>query len=373
MNLKEFFELNYLRIEELRKSKDFRWVTLTKELNLPNNKAETVRAAYKTYRSKLKTESIYDLYDKDPKEWKISNLWHKGENKMSVNFIPLKNNESTDYIKEFQNYLKTYKYKPLDEVELSDVKQGVFVLALADLHIGKQKSKDYLLKIRRACKLLVSPVKDRVKELIILNTGDLLHIDNISGTTTKGTQLDYEESFESNFITALSFINSLISDMTILLDSTQITFINVRGNHDFNTSFCIGEALKERYFNSKSISIKNEFGNRLYHYSCGNAFLFTHGDKALNKLPLIFATEGSDYFSKAKYRHILLGHLHHTQSKEYFTDQMEFMGIDSRVINSPCKNDRYHSLEGYIGARKTITLFGYNENGKFYESIETII
>ena len=367
INLKKYFDDNYESIEHQRSQKNFKWSDIAKEIKYPN-KSDSLRAAYKKYRQKRSLDELYENHNKDSKNWKISSVWHKDKN-TSIHFVPI-NNQEINYVEEFKQFSSSFKYEPLPPLE-GCITDNVYVLALADLHIGKQKSDNYLKQIRNGCINLISKNTQNIKELVILNTGDMLHMDNIKNTTTKGTQLEADESFETVFTTTLNFIVSLIQDL--LPYTPRLTFVNVRGNHDYNTSYCVGEALKLYYGSSPVINILNSASNRLYFNSCGNAFLFSHGDKALNKLPLIFATEGSDSFSKANHRHILLGHLHHTQSKEYFTDQMEFMGIDCRVINSPCKTDRYHSEEGYIGAKKIISLFGYNKLlGKFSEYIQPI-
>ena len=180
----------------------------------------------------------------------------------------------------------------------------------------------------------------------------MLHTNGSQETTLGGTQLDSQLPFEDAFTQGLDFTTSIIdygADLGI-----EITFINVRGNHSFDTEYCLGEALKKVYQKKKNVEIINNRDTRIYYYWKNNAFLFTHGDKAVERLPLLFATEGKESFQQADNHHIILGHLHHNKGKQFIDDRAEFAGIEVRVLGSPTSNDIWHKQNGFCQNKKSV-------------------
>lgn len=287
-------------------------------------------------------------------------------------FLSKKGKESKPLTEQFTEFLNNYNLKvlnrePQDKIQEFDVSNQMYLISLADLHIGKGQKPSYLEDIKTTIFNSLNAVKEYgVKEIVLLNTGDMLHTDSSKGTTTAGTQLEFSETYENSFTQALNLITDLIDKCKGL--ALKTTFINVRGNHSFDTEYCLGEAIKKIYSNDKSIQVLNSSENRIYYYWDNNSFLFAHGDKAFDRLPLIFATEGSEYFSKAENRHILLGHMHHSKSKQFINDKGEYNGIEVRVLGSPTATDKWHSQEGFVKSKQClITMLFTPEQGKFAE------
>lgn len=324
-------------------------------------------------------QEIVDHFNIDITKWKIVNIYHKtsfgGKYSITVQTNLLKGSEAIDYIRKFEKFVEGYnktifinQTKTNYPTEKRDIKNDVlYLVSLSDLHIGNYQKEGYLEKLKeRVFQTFKSISESGVSKVIILNTGDILHTNGSNGQTQQGTQLDSQEPFEDAFTQGLDLTTAIIDYASNL--SLSVTYVNVRGNHSFDTEYCLGEALKKIYQNQKSIEILNQRDTRIYYYWNNNAFMFTHGDKAVERLPLLFATEGKDFFNKAENHHILLGHTHHNSSKQFVNDRKEYAGIEVRVLGSPTSNDQWHKENGFTGNKKSIVSMLFTpEEGKYAE------
>lgn len=405
-----FLESKKEEIENLRKTKGFQWSTVAKSFKAHHGyvvSGEYLRGRFRKisqknpisnfpfqYSANLKdgkteittvvSEEIRSLDDLvrvckiDTNVWNIdkyvANTWGNPNNQQwqIKAFLSKKVKQGKSIEQQFTEFIDNYNLNILNppvkkKVEPNTIQDAMYLISLADLHIGKGQKPNYLEKILSSIEYSLLSVKDAgVKKVVILNLGDLIHTDSSKGQTTAGTQLEFEETYEDSFTKALDFLTKLVD--TCLEYTFDVTFINCRGNHSFDTEYALGEALKKIYRKTKEVEILNPKENRVYYYWNNNAFLLTHGDKGLERLPLTFATEGSEYFSKAENRHILLGHLHHSRSKQFVSDRGEYQGVEIRVLGSPTATDRWHSQEAYVNNKQClITMLFTPEHGKFAE------
>lgn len=421
----QFLEKNYSTIQAKRKQKDFKWQDVVDDLKAQTKlivSSESLRSKFRRMEKKNSdftdkekncskttngkvvynysakedltkgTSEITQVVDKEIKTledlievckidttiWNIdkyvANSWGNPNNQQwqVKAFLSKKKSQAKSLQEQFIEFLDNYNIKVLNpsvnkQVSSQTASKGLYLISLADLHIGKTQKPDYLDKVKDSVAMALHAISSAgIEEILILNTGDFFHTDSSKGMTTAGTQVEFEESFESSFSTGLDFISSIIE--MCIPHALKVTFVNVRGNHSFDTEYCMGEALKRIYKKDASIQIINSQDNRIYYYWENNAFLFTHGDKALDRLPLTFATEGGNVFSKAENRHILLGHMHHSRSKQFINDKGEYNGIEVRVLGSPTATDRWHNFEGFVENKKClISMIFTPEHGKFGE------
>jgi len=326
-------------------------------------------------------EEIIEHFNIDTKKWKIVNIYHKtsfgGKYSITVQTNLLKGIELEDYVSKFEKFVEEYNKTIFvnqtqsefnNKGEKRDISNDVlFLVSLSDLHIGNYQKEGYLEVVKqRVFQTFKSIAETGVKKIIILNTGDMLHTNGSQSTTLGGTQLDSQEPFEDAFTQGLELTTSLIDYAATL--SLSVTYVNVRGNHSFDTEYCLGEALKKIYQKQPDIEILNQRDTRIYYLWNNNAFMFTHGDKAVERLPLLFATEGKEFFNKAENHHILLGHTHHNSSKQFVNDRKEYAGIEVRVLGSPTSNDQWHKENGFTGNKKSIVSMLFTpEEGKYAE------
>lgn len=325
-------------------------------------------------------EEIVEHFNIDLKKYRISQIWHKttpsNKYSISVNLQALKGESAVDYIKVFTDYINNADLNPIknyERKEYSDASSlGLYMFTLPDLHIGNYQIENYVDKIKQAFYSNVYTVASTgIDEIVIANLGDLVHTDNVKNQTTSGTQLDSALSYEEAFTIALDLLSDLIEFAGSKF--SKVTFVNVRGNHSFNTEYAIGEALKRQYRKDSNITILNSKDVRIYYKWNNNGFLFTHGERGVERLPLVFATEGTEVFGSTEYRHIMLGHLHHSSGKQFINDRKEFAGIEVRVLSSPTSNDQWHKNEGFCGNIKRLTSFIFTETEGKYAEFNNVI
>ena len=322
-------------------------------------------------------EEIISHFNIDTKKYRISQIWHKttpsGKYSISVNLNAIQGIEAKNYEDKFEKFVENYnktvlqnanKCHSINETEFGEI---MSLISLSDLHIGNYQKADYIQAIKKTVNsAILTASNSGVKEFVILNTGDLLHTDSSKHQTWNNTQLDAQDSYEDSFVIALDLITSLIDLARTYIPN--VTFVNVRGNHSFDSEYCMGEALKRIYKSDKQVNILNSKESRIYYKWKTSGFLFTHGDRAVERLPLLFATEGKSVFSTTDNHYVLLGHLHHSKSKQFVNERGEYAGIEVRVLGSPTSNDNWHLQNGFCENKKTIvSLMFTEEDGKFGE------
>lgn len=324
-------------------------------------------------------EEIIEHFNIDTAKFKISQIWHKttpsGKYSISVNLQALKGIESENYEKKFEKFLEKYNNTILQNpnkdskkaLNSKNTEESCYLISLADLHIGNYQKPNYLELIKeKVFFTLDSAVEFNIEEIIILNTGDMLHTDTSKAQTWNNTQLDAQDSFEDAFTNGLDFVTSILDYSREL--GLNTTFVNVRGNHSYDTEYCLGEALKKIYKTDNKVKILNSKDSRIYYAWKNNGFLFTHGDKGVERLPLLFATEGKEVFNTTEHHSIILGHLHHNKGKQFIDDRGEFAGIEVRVLGSPTSNDIWHKQNGFCQNKKAIQCMLFTATqGKYAE------
>lgn len=322
-------------------------------------------------------EEIVEHFNIDTAKWKISQIWHKttpsGKYSISVNLRNLTIEESVDYTKVFSEFIDNYnisilKYPKQKEVEQSLPPKNMFLINLADLHICNFQNHDYVERMEDRLTSVLNSLSSSsdVTDVLIVNLGDLLHSNTSKGETFQNTRLEMAESLEDGFTKALTLLTNLLNHCSEL--GLRTTYISVRGNHSYDSEWMLSEGIKKIYEKNNLITVLNNKESRTYHLWNNNAFMFTHGDKGLDRLPLTFATEGSDWFSQADHKMIVMGHVHHSNNKKFLTDQGEFNGIEVRVCSSPSSSDRWHKQEAFVQSKKQINCMLFSEqDGKFAE------
>lgn len=421
--LKDFLTTNWEKIEKQRQEKSFTWTLVAEEFHKLTNlylSSEYIRGVHRTLRDKVsttvyskhpsvnKTEEKYHLntsvenkdkgtkqftftaseipteqdiithFNIDLTKYRINQIYHKtsfgGKYSITVSLLAVKGVEALNYEKKFAKFVEKYNEKILQnpskdtaELEKSHSEKCCYLISMADLHIGNYQKPNYLEDITEKVRYtLYAAMQHNVDEVIILNTGDMLHTDTSKAQTWNNTQLDAQDTFEDAFSNGLDFVTNIIDYSREL--GLKTTFVNVRGNHSFDTEYCLGEALKKVYKFDSKIKILNSKDTRLYYTWENNGFLFTHGDKGMDRLPLLFATEGKETFTETEHHHILLGHLHHNKGKQFINDRGEFAGIEVRVLGSPTSNDIWHKQNGFCQNKKAIQCMLFTPSqGKYAE------
>jgi hypothetical protein len=260
-------------------------------------------------------------------------------------------------------------------------------ISIPDLHIGKlgwapESGEDYDMDIaikryRDAVKKLLSRVNLKNVEKILLPIGnDVLQIDNENYTTTSGTAVDTDGRFPKMFKAAKELFIETIEELKLI---APVDVVIVRGNHDYLSSFMLGEVLSAWYHNDPNVNIDNAPKSRKYYQYGKVGIQYTHGDKeAHSELGQLFSHEQPLIWADTKYRFCKLGHKHKTKktNKPSFKDvttKDTFIGFQVEILPSLSGPDEWHYTEGYIGLKQAKAFLYSKEEGEIGEFTTTVI
>ena len=245
------------------------------------------------------------------------------------------------------------------------------VLVVADTHFGKycwEKTTgeaDYDLDI--AAKLVdesageLLAIADTYKpgRMTVGMLGDLFHYDRPDGSTTSGTPLERDGRLQKMIQVGTDSLIGVIDHATGVAPADVVV---VNGNHDETLTWALHRLLVERYQARGRVTIDEKFTPRKYLDHGRNLLGFVHGHRAKRKLPQLMAIEAAKAWARCPYREIHTGHLHH-QAAEWSRPIETLDGVLVRVAPSLGPADDYHAVNGWLGQRRAMELFIYDEAG----------
>ena len=300
------------------------------------------------YQKDSKTpEDILRYKGYDPNEWEISQVT---------------TNEWTTTAAETQKWNQQLKFviKPkhksfnasaftesINPVKLTAIKTGDrnLFIGLADWHFGITKLEDLQDKLA----MIVDILSKGYKQIVIGQLGDLFHSSQIKKSVTMaGTVLD-DVDMETAIKDARSFFDVLITEC--VRHSLKVTVEHAGGNHSENLEYMFLLYLEAKYPDIK-VNYHNKYRQA---FMLDNvAIMITHGQYGKRKdLPMLFATEFSDMWSKATTREIITGHFHTQQTNDY-------QGVIHRQLGTIKPNDSYEIENGWTMGKKVLQLFEYD-------------
>jgi hypothetical protein len=243
------------------------------------------------------------------------------------------------------------------------------VLVMSDLHFGGRSwrhttGSDYDLSIAaelvgKTASRLIGRSGDACRRTVVLS-GDTLHFDTISGTTTGGTYIDRDSRLQKTIELAVASIAGVVE---LSADSVPTDVVFVPGNHDTAMAWALQKIFAERYRDDKRVKVNTEFTSRKYLTDGGgNLIGVTHGDKARKKLPGLMAIEAAAMWSKCRHREWHVGHLHN-QSAEVGTID----GVIVRTAPTIVPPDSWHVDMGFVGAERAMQEWVYSHRGGLHE------
>ncbi len=246
-------------------------------------------------------------------------------------------------------------------------KKGTHLLVInpADIHIGKYANE---LETGEAydCETAVMRVLEGVQGLIDKSKGfdvdrilfcignDVLHIDNVYNTTTKGTHQDTDGKWWEHYEIALMLYVKVIE---MLREIAPVDVLHSMSNHDYQSGFHLAHTLKSWFRKADDVKFDISVANRKYYQYGENLIGLEHGDGAkMDKLPLLMAQERPVMWSQSKFRYWYLHHIHH-KVKHKWLDAKDFIGVTVEYMRSPSAADSWHSRKGFCGAPKACEAF----------------
>lgn len=346
--------------------------------NTPQDKAHTIPASklfdslVEEWSKQLKKDfpdakqTITQLIiPEESEQWEVKQKWVKGPEGSQL----MVKKDSTDYKKEFQDFLNNYEFKHIPATDsVSNLKLGV--VCLFDIHLGKIAHFKYTgnsdnLKIQEETyltefsKLLDFLKTHKVYEIILPIGNDLLNVDNIDLGTTKRTPQSNTSDLHGMFELALHLMTESINALATL--GCKVNVVLVPGNHASMSETYLALALSQIYKNDHRVDIDHSPNPRKY-FQWGKVCLgLAHGDLPLKKYAELFPFEAKEFFSSSKYFEILVGDKH---IEEVHKSGTYDEGVVVRRLAALTSTDMWHYQQGYtLSKRRSYVLIYDKENG----------
>lgn len=239
------------------------------------------------------------------------------------------------------------------------------VLPMGDPHFGmyawaQDAGADFDLDIaerltKGAIDRLVS-VAPHASTALLLNLGDMFHADNQSNQTQSGNQLDVDGRWPK--VQQVGMMAMVHAILRLLEKYPRVIFRINKGNHDRHTSYALALMLSCWFRNEPRVTIDLSPAV-MWYYRFGKVLLgSTHGDTIKGKDVLsIMAADKPEEWGASKFRHCLIGHVHHADLKEYPGGIVEY-------FNTLAARDAWHQGQGYRAGRDMRLIVYHREHGE---------
>lgn len=264
-------------------------------------------------------------------------------------------------IKELLEMAKARVIEPKLAKKSTGKKGGMLEINLTDHHFGKLAWQletlmaNYDVKIatqvfHRALHTLLdrSPFAT-YEEIWFIVGNDLFNADDTQGRTTSGTQVESDVRIRKTYVTVRTLMVRAIEMLRHLTDKVKV--IVVPGNHDYNTTWHLGDSLELYFSKHDDVEVDNLPSVRKYHRYGATLIGYTHGDKGKQKdLPLLMTVEARELYGETLFHEWHTGHTHQSNTSEHH-------GIRVRVLPALCPPDKWHSEMGFVGNLRSSEAF----------------
>jgi hypothetical protein len=260
--------------------------------------------------------------------------------------------------------IKAQKTEPTGELALE--------IMLTDHHFGKipfsYKAEDWSLEnskseYLKAIEFHLGKAPEGVSTLILPIGNDLLHINSNTGSTKKGTPMEYSANYHHLY----SFVRECVAGSILSLSERfNIKVVVVPGNHDEDACYRLGDYLEGLFDGSKTVEVDNSGHDRKYTAWGTSLLMHTHGEKVkAEKLHDSYSIDVPEMNAKAKYRYAHIGHLHKNSVCETFRKNIkdEYLGTEVEVCPSLSPTDNWHFDNMYSGNQRRSKAFLYDLKG----------
>jgi len=262
---------------------------------------------------------------------------------------------------DYKNFIRNY--------DGADLSGNLMVIDCADIHISKlstayETGEDYNIEIavNRVTEgfygLLDKAKNFNINKIMMVVGNDVLHFDNAKSTTTSGTFQDSASSLPTAFNVALDLYVKLIDSV---LKKYDVDIVYNPSNHDYLSGWMLARTLETWYRKTDNVKVYANLQHRKYYQFGVNMICTSHGDGAkMQDMPMLMATESPMMWANTKYRYVYLHHIHHKQVTKFQTAK-DYIGVTVEYLRSPSSSDRWHSDNGYVGAKKAVEAFIHND------------
>lgn len=191
---------------------------------------------------------------------------------------------------------------------------------------------------------------------ILLNLGDMFHMDNQKNVSQSGHQLDVDGRWAKVQQVGLQ---SMIYCIRRMLTKYGVVVVRInRGNHDGHSAYALALMI-DAYFHEEPRVQVDLSPQTMWYYQFGKVLIgSTHGDtiKGPDMVP-IMASDMPVAWGETKHRHIYVGHIHHSDVKEYRGGTVEY-------FRTLAARDAWHQGQGYRAGRDMRLIVHHREHGE---------
>lgn len=195
------------------------------------------------------------------------------------------------------------------------------------------------------------------KTALIMNLGDFIHADNAFNETAQSkNKLDVDTRWAKVLRIAIKALVNLVN--SALKKHETVHIINEIGNHDDHSAIMLSLAL-DLYFANEPRVVVDTSPQYFHWFRFGQCLIgSTHGNnQKMSDLPGIMAHDRKEDWGQTTFRYFYVGHVHHTQVKEF-----PGVLVESFRVLSP--NDSWHAKKGYRAAREMNLDVLHKEHGR---------
>jgi hypothetical protein len=248
------------------------------------------------------------------------------------------------------------------------------VYPLMDAHVGQHSwgketgADDYDLRLvatdMRHAFAKVLAITPASKRAILIIGGDFFHSDDTRAETPANRhKLDVDGRFFKVLDVGIGIIAETIHR---LLQKHEDVLVRVlRGNHDPHSSLTLNFAIAERYRDEPRVTVEKD-PRDLFMHQWGRCAIFAHhGDKGRPQQMALYLSDVCPFWSEARHRHYLTGHVHHDAAKDFGPLRWESL----RAFAPP---DAYAASMGYAGRRALQSLTFHKHDGLVLRALDPI-
>lgn len=247
--------------------------------------------------------------------------------------------------------------RPVDTKPVTD--GLLFEPSIYDIHLGKlahaeECGEEYNLQEaedlwRRTVDRMLERVHRYPIERVLFALGnDFLHIDNLAGTTTRGTPQDADARLTRIFRSGRKL---LVETIDLLRQLAPVKILTVPGNHDHVSTMALGEVMEAWYRQDDRVEVDADPTPQKFE-RWGDVLLgFTHGkhEKPPQLRDMMSVLRKED-FAECRFLEWHLGHLHKHE-------ETEVGRVMYRRMPSLCATDSWHRLHGYVDSNRAAKCF----------------
>jgi hypothetical protein len=191
---------------------------------------------------------------------------------------------------------------------------------------------------------------------ILLNLGDHFHLDSQANTTTSGTPVDADGRWAK--IQQIG-LRAMIYCVNRLLERHQLVIVRInRGNHDKHSAYALSLMLSCYFHNEPRVEVDLSPAAVWYHQFGRVLIGSTHGDTIKgDKLVGVMAADKPVQWGETRHRYWLVGHVHHTDKKEYPGGMVEY-------FRTLAVGDAWHHGQGYRSGRDMCLIVLHKDHGE---------